>query len=192
MKTHIKYLAVACLLFYLFASSIAFGAVRATSPTVSLTFYKTFGFGFFSDMAGSFIAIATVSPEVIRVEFYLDNQLKFDDSAPPFQWDFDTSDYSLGQHHFEVIAYNSVYVSANDSRDVNFVQEPFPPYFAVFLFLLLVVLPTLVFLLVIFGGPNLKERRREGTKSILVARQKLRACLAHYFKAPFATRSRGR
>jgi hypothetical protein len=151
MKIHVKCLVLACLLFCLFFSSTTFSAVSATSPTVSLSFYKRLGFGFFSDMAGAFTAIANVSSDVIRVEFYLDNQLKLNDSASPFQWDFDTSNYSLGPHHFEVIAYNSAGESAHDSRDVNFVQEPFPPYFAVFLFLALVVMPILLLFLAISG-----------------------------------------
>jgi hypothetical protein len=95
----------------------------------------------FGDMAGSFTAIASVSPDVVRVEFYLDYRLVLNDAQPPFQWEFDTSSYGLGQHHFEVIAYDNARESASASRDANFVEEPFPLYFGVFLAIMLIFLP---------------------------------------------------
>lgn len=154
-----KSLAVTYLIFCFVSLSIPAGTPAATSPAVTLTLYKRFGFAAFSDMTGAFTAIASVSPDVVRVEFYLDNQLMLNDTAAPFHWEFDTSNYTLGPHHFEVIAYNNASESAHASIEANFVEGPFPLYYGIILAFLLVVLPILALIL---RPKSRKERYREG------------------------------
>ena len=147
--------AIACLAMSFLLLSTPFLVTSDASPTVSLTFYKKSGYSAFGDMAGTFTAIARVSSDVVRVEFYLDNQLVFNGTSPPFQWDFDTSNYTLGQHHLEVVAYNGLGVSANASDEMNFIQGPFPVDFGVFLAVILVGIPVSLII-----GSVLRPKRR--------------------------------
>nr|MDO8133544.1 Ig-like domain-containing protein [Candidatus Njordarchaeum guaymaensis] len=141
------YLATIFLVFCFFSLSIPSDILAAALPTLSLSINKRFGYAMFSDIAGSLTLVASVSSDVIRVEFYLDGQLKLNDAATPFQWEFDTTDYSLGQHIFEAIAYNSAGEYAHASRTANFVEAPMPPYYFAFLAL---TLGTIIILVVIF------------------------------------------
>jgi len=154
------YLATTFLVFCFFSLSIPSGILVAASPTLSLSVYKRFGYAMFSDIAGSLTLVASVSSDVIRVEFYLDGQLKLNDTAVPFQWEFDTTEYNLGQHLFEAIAYNSAAESAHASRTANFVEAPMPPYYLAFLVL---TLGTIIVLVVIFRViPILRGKGKRG------------------------------
>ena len=144
MNVKSRPLVTTCILFCFLSLSIPAGVLASTSPTVTLTFHKRFGFAAFSEMTGAFTAVASVSPDVVHVEFYLDSLLKLNDTSAPFQWEFDTSNYSLGPHHFDIIAYNNASGSAHASKDANFVEGPFPPYFAMFLAFTLIIVAIVV------------------------------------------------
>jgi hypothetical protein len=132
------------------------------SPTVSLSIDKRFGFAMFSDISGTFTLVARVSSDVVRVEFYLDDQLKLNDTSPPFQWDFDTTEYSLGLHTFKAMAYNDGGESANASTEANFVESPMPPYHAAFLVL---TIGSVILLILIIKVIPLLRRTGKGNSS---------------------------
>ena len=147
-------LVAACFLICFLSSSSVICSPASGAPTVSIELIKRFGFAAFGDMSGSFTAIASVSADIVRVEFYLDNQLMLNDTAPPFQWEFDTSNYSLAQHTFKVMAYDNLGESVDASREANFVEGPFPPYFAVILALFLILAICAVVYGAIVGFPK--------------------------------------
>ncbi len=77
-------------------------------PSIDLSFEKNNGYGIGNDIGGLWTVNAHVSSEVAHVEFYLDGQLQQNDTASPFSWQFDTSNYSSGSHAIKAVAYDSL------------------------------------------------------------------------------------
>ncbi len=76
-------------------------------PSVQLSLRRDWGYGGFGgDINGRFTAIAQVSADVVRVEFFLDRTLVLNLTSPPFEWRFDTNDYPLGEHTIGVKAFD--------------------------------------------------------------------------------------
>jgi len=97
----------------------------AESP-LSLEWQKINGFEFRSGINGEW----TISPllkdnTTTYVEFCFDNELKLNDTVPPFSWTFNTADYTEGNHLVEVIAYNSEGETAVVNEERSFVGFPF-------------------------------------------------------------------
>ncbi|MCD6222317.1 MAG: hypothetical protein J7K12_01360, partial [Thermoplasmata archaeon] len=58
---------------------------------------------------------AIVYPQASKVEFYIDDELKYEDESPPYQWQWNAA--SIGKHEIKVIAYNGKN-KAEDKKDV--------------------------------------------------------------------------
>jgi hypothetical protein len=99
------------------------GAVCAV-PILHLDFYKDNGYGLGDDMQGQWTINAAVSSDIVRVEFYLDNQLQKNVTSAPFSWSFDTANYTEAKHMFKVVAYDSAGVTAETEKQSNFVGVP--------------------------------------------------------------------
>jgi len=91
-------------------------------PTLSLKWYKNNGYGMGNDIGGQWTLTADASSDVNRVEFYLDNQLQQNSTQAPFQWAFNTADYSLGTHTIKAVAYNAEGQTATATAERNFVE----------------------------------------------------------------------
>jgi hypothetical protein len=113
---------------------VALSATAVAAPTISLSWYKNNGYGLGDDIGGEWTVTADVSSDVTRVEFYLDNQLQQNSTASPFQWNFNTADYSLGEHTIKAVAYNAEDQTSTTQADNNFVE-----YSTDFLWIILVV-----------------------------------------------------
>ena len=96
----------------------------AAAPTVSLSFYKNNGYGLGGDMSGQWTVNTAVSPDVVYVEFYLDDQLQFNDTSAPFSWQFATENYPLGNHTIEAVAFDASGENATAQVQRNFVDVP--------------------------------------------------------------------
>jgi hypothetical protein len=115
-----KGLIVICLLLVV---SVFVGAVAA-APTLRLNFYKNNGYGAGDDMQGQWTINTQVSSDVVRVEFYLDNQLQQNVTTAPFSWSFNTANYTEAKHTITAIAYDSAGVTATAESQRNFVGFP--------------------------------------------------------------------
>jgi hypothetical protein len=96
--------------------------VAEASPTVSLQWYKNNGYGLGNDIGGQWTITADTSSDVTQVEFNLDNQLQQNSTQAPFQWAFNTADYSLGTHAIKAVAYNAQGQTAQTEANRNFVE----------------------------------------------------------------------
>jgi ribosomal protein L32 len=123
LKTQLKpSLALMILLAFLAYSFFAFQV--SAEPTVNLSINKNIGYNFGSDINGQFIVSAHVSNEVVRVEFYLNGTLQYNDTAAPFSWAFDTTNYALGTYNITAVAYDSSGQQATAGLNQNFVEVP--------------------------------------------------------------------
>lgn len=121
MRSLSKVLSLVCLGFILlFVLTSA-----AAAPSLNLSTYKNNGYGLGNDIGGLWTYTAQVSPDVVFVEFYLDNQLQMNATVAPFKWQFNTADYPLGEHTFRVVAYDSSGLTATVEKQANFVEYSF-------------------------------------------------------------------
>lgn len=121
MKSAVKLLTcvlVTCMLL------LAFASAASAKPSLAVSFYKNNGYGMGNDMQGVWTVKTAVSENTSRVEFFLDNNLELNDTASPFNWTFDTANYTLGLHTISVVAYDSAGESAVVERQPNFVGFP--------------------------------------------------------------------
>lgn len=93
----------------LFIFVIIVGGGRATAQgeddfTVSLS--RDFGYGGFAgDIEGLFTIKASSPDALVRVVFYIDEQIMMDDSTAPFSYQFRTGNYPLGTHELYAVGY---------------------------------------------------------------------------------------
>ncbi|MFC2158929.1 Ig-like domain-containing protein, partial [Acidobacteriota bacterium] len=71
-----------------------------------------------------FEAEASDDNGVTHVNFYVDGELKKSDSSPPYQWRWDSEQYSIGSHTVLARAYDTAGQTAEDSIDVEVVDNP--------------------------------------------------------------------
>lgn len=56
---------------------------------------------------------------ISKVEFYIDNVLKYTDSSSPYSWSWDTTSTVIGWHVLKVVAYDTVDQTASQQINVN-------------------------------------------------------------------------
>ena len=61
------------------------------------------------------ITVEAIAKNASMVEFYIDDELKYEDESPPYQWQWNAA--SIGKHEIKVIAYNGKN-KAEDKKDV--------------------------------------------------------------------------
>lgn len=155
MRNLSRVLSLVCLCIVL-ASALA-SAVGA--PSLNLSTYKNNGYGWGNDIGGLWTYTAEVSPDVVFVEFYLDNQLQLNVTVTPFKWQFNTADYPLGEHTFRVVAYDSSGLTATVEKQANFVEYSFADS------LVLIVVAFVVVVVVSLAVLLFRVRRKASTKS---------------------------
>jgi NADH:ubiquinone oxidoreductase subunit 3 (subunit A) len=93
------------------------------APTINLNLYKNNGYGMGQDIAGQWTLNTETSSDVIKVEFYLDDQLQQADDTAPFSWQFNTNNYTIGTHTLKAVAYNAAAESQTATLQRNFVED---------------------------------------------------------------------
>jgi hypothetical protein len=73
----------------------------------SLTLYKNNGYGLGKDMAGLWTLKTDFSTDTSYVEFYIDNHLQANDTTAPYNWQFITSNFTIGEHTLKAVSYNN-------------------------------------------------------------------------------------
>lgn len=131
----LKHATFATIIFVLVLSCLATSVSAA--PSLRLSWYKDNGYGMGNDIGGYFTVNTEISPDVVYVEFYVDNELQLNDTVAPFSWSFNTGNYTLGTHAIKAIAYDSAGVTATAVAERNFVE--FSTNFLVIIFVIVVV-----------------------------------------------------
>ena len=65
---------------------------------------------------GKVIVEARASSDIYKIEFYIDNNLKYVDETPPYQWTW--KEFAFGKHEIKVVAYSENGKKAEDSIEV--------------------------------------------------------------------------
>jgi hypothetical protein len=87
----------------LLAVPVAFAQVNELTLRMS----RDFGYGGFNnDIQGLFSMKVTGPPDLLRVVFYIDTTAIGEVSQAPFNLQFNTDDFSLGQHELYVVGYS--------------------------------------------------------------------------------------
>lgn len=111
-----------CLLLIASFAAIPILTVAAT-PTLSLDLNRDWGFGMGNDIAGLFTLKADASSNTSYVEFYLDSQIQLNDTAAPYSWQFNTNNYTLGEHTLKAVAYDGAGETQTKELTPNFVED---------------------------------------------------------------------
>jgi hypothetical protein len=81
------------------------------------------------------IAVSARSSNVItKVEFYIDESLKFTDTSSPYSYSWNTTEYTNGSYTIKVIAYDTGDQTASDQHTVivsNAIKEDIDVYFPI-------------------------------------------------------------
>jgi hypothetical protein len=112
------------LIFLMFFVGCSFFALVAAQPAISLSISKNNGYNLGSDINGQFVVNAQVSSNVVRVEFYLNGTLQYNDTSAPFSWSFNTNNYPLGRAEITAVAYDSSGQQKTAALEQNFVETP--------------------------------------------------------------------
>jgi len=115
--------AVFVLLVYYLAAFNGLSSIEA-KPTLSVGLYRDNAYGFGNDVSGLLTVRTEVSNDVTRVEFYIDDVLQFNCTISPFNWSFDTNNYTVGLHTTRVVAYDAVGDEASAEIQPNFIEFP--------------------------------------------------------------------
>ncbi len=78
-------------------------AVAQTNDTLTLSLSRDFGAGFGSSIQGTFSFRASGPDNLVRVIFYIDDQIVGEDSEAPFRLQFKTENYPLGVHTLHAV-----------------------------------------------------------------------------------------
>jgi hypothetical protein len=92
------------------------GTADTTPPSVSITNPSN---GATVSGTVSFTASASDNVGVTKVEFYVDNVLKYTDTGSPYSWSWDTTGYSDGTHSLKAIAYDAAGNTDTDTISVT-------------------------------------------------------------------------
>lgn len=104
----------------------------SAAPTVSLSISRIGpGYSWGSDMGGEFTVTATVSKDVVRVEFYLNGTLQCNDTTAPFSWTSDSNSYPLGHYNITAIVYDSSGNQGVAAIKENFVSSTGPAWLVI-------------------------------------------------------------
>jgi len=79
---------------------VAVPAAAQTECGLSIEFHRDFGYAAGSEIQGAFSLTADGPENLVRVDYYLDDQLIGSATQPPFKISFNTGDHALGRHTF--------------------------------------------------------------------------------------------
>lgn len=79
----------------------------AQENQITLSFSRDFGYGAGGDIQGLFSFRVAGPDELVRVEFFIDDQKIGEDTQAPFSLQFSTDNYALGEHTMSAIGYTA-------------------------------------------------------------------------------------
>lgn len=95
---------LAALVFMLFLSAPG----QAQEPALRLSLSRDWGYGGLGGrIEGLFSFRVEAPPEVVRVQFFIDDRLIGEDTEPPFRYPFRTGDYPLGPHRLTAVGFTA-------------------------------------------------------------------------------------
>jgi len=111
------------ILIFVSCFAMGFSPVAAQEEeTLVLDFSRDFGYGGFGgDIQGRFSLKGSTPEDIVRVTYFLDGELVFEGTEPPFRWQFNTASFSEGRHTFSAVGYKA------DGTEVR--VEPFTRVF---------------------------------------------------------------
>jgi DNA-directed RNA polymerase subunit RPC12/RpoP len=94
-----------CLLFLLFLLTPSGVHAQEESESIELRVLRIFGYRLGNTLQGR-IGLRVDGPEdLVRVAFYLDDEMIFEDDEAPYQSEFSTGEFSPGEHTLQAIGY---------------------------------------------------------------------------------------
>ncbi|MDR2707312.1 MAG: hypothetical protein LBB87_00990 [Nitrososphaerota archaeon] len=106
--------------------------------SLHLSSFKNNGYAAFNEINGQFTISAEASSNIVRVEFYLDDNLMLNATSTPYRWSFNTNDYDIGEHTLNVVGVTSSGETVTETRQYNFIS--FPTMFVIGIIVLIVVI----------------------------------------------------
>jgi len=87
---------------------IALPVYAQSTDELILDFNRDFGYGGFGGEIQGRFSIKVSSPDdLVRVEYFLDDEMVFEGTEPDFKWQFNTAAFSEGHHTFSAIGYKA-------------------------------------------------------------------------------------
>ena len=109
-----------CLLLLLAAVSAAYGQ---SDGGLTIEFHRDFGYAAGGEIQGAFSLTVGGPDDLVRVDYYLDDQLLGSTTTPPFKLSFNTGDFQLGRHTFVAVGMTTSGAELrSDRRTVEFVS----------------------------------------------------------------------
>ena len=97
---------VAAFAFAVVAGLLLAPPVLAQENSLTMTLSRDWGYGGFGgDIQGTFSFHVRGPSEIVRVEFYIDEQMIGEDTQAPFDLQFVTDNYPLGEHELYAVGY---------------------------------------------------------------------------------------
>ncbi len=100
MKRAIPFLLILVLL-----TSPNFAAAQVESDPLVISLGKDFGYAAGGKIQGSFSLKVRSPDDLVRVDYLIDNVLVHTATEPPFRFQFNTADFSAGEHSFKAVGY---------------------------------------------------------------------------------------
>jgi hypothetical protein len=83
-------------------------AAQEGEETLILNFNRDFGYGGFGGEIQGRFSLKVKSPEdIVRVEYFIDDEKVFEGTEFPFKWQFNTANFPEGRHTFSAIGYKA-------------------------------------------------------------------------------------
>lgn len=109
-----------CLLLLLAAVPAAAGQ---SDGGLTIEFHRDFGYAAGAEIQGAFSLTVDGPDDLVRVDYYLDDQLLDSATTPPFKISFNTSNLQLGRHTFVAVGMTTYGTELrSDNRTVEFVS----------------------------------------------------------------------
>ena len=142
-------------------------AAQDSDETLELIFNRDFGYGGFGgDIQGRFSLKVKSPDDIVRVEYYLDGDLVYEGSDPPFSWQFNTANFPEGRHTFSAKGFKAdgVVLEAQPFTRVFLTSEQAWSGTSNIIFPLLIVIGVVSLLGVL--GPTLLGRKKPHTPGV--------------------------
>ena len=81
----------------------AFAASAQSEGGLIIEFHRDFGYSAGAEIQGAFSLTAEGPADLVRVDYFLDDQLLGSAAAPPFKISFKTGAFALGRHTFTAL-----------------------------------------------------------------------------------------
>lgn len=95
--------AAALALMLLLVLTTAFAASAQSEGGLTIEFHRDFGYSAGGEIQGAFSLTAEGPADLVRVDYFLDDQLLGSATAPPFKISFNTGSFALGRHTFTAV-----------------------------------------------------------------------------------------